>query len=59
MLMDMDTLLAHRDAHWGAEPKPVRHDLPRLTPAEAAVYDALLLHPEFDRLYAATAWVGC
>jgi len=46
MLMDMDTLLAHRDAHWGAEPKPVRHDLPRLTPAEAAVYDAL----RFDQL---------
>jgi len=45
MLMDMDTLLAHR-AHWGAEPEPARHDLPRLTPAEAAVYDAL----RFDQL---------
>ena len=45
MLMDMDTLLAHR-AHWGAEPEPVRHDLPRLTPAEAAVYNAL----RFDQL---------
>ena len=45
MLMDMDTLLAHR-AHWGAEPEPARHDLPRLTLAEAAVYDAL----RFDQL---------
>jgi hypothetical protein len=45
MLMDMDTLLAHR-AHWGAEPEPARHDLPLLTPAEAAVYDAL----RFDQL---------
>ena len=45
ILMDMDTLLAHR-AHWGAEPEPARHDLPRLTTAEAAVYDAL----RFDQL---------
>jgi hypothetical protein len=39
-LMDRETLLAHRE-HWGEEPEPVRHELPRLTPAESAVYDAL------------------
>ncbi|WP_142805223.1 DUF3322 domain-containing protein [Tepidiphilus sp. J10] len=43
-LMDRETLLAHRP-HWGEEPEPVRHDLPRLTPGEAAVYDDL----RFDR----------
>lgn len=43
-LMDRETLLAHRQ-HWGEEPDPVRHDLPRLTPEEAAVYDDL----RFDR----------
>ena len=45
LLMDRQTLLAHR-AHWGEEPDPVRHDLPHLTPEEAAVYDEL----RFDRL---------
>ncbi|BAO80779.1 uncharacterized protein conserved in bacteria [Serpentinimonas raichei] len=45
LLMDRQTLLAHR-AHWGEEPDPVRHDLPRLTPEEAAVYDEL----RFERL---------
>lgn len=44
-LMDRETLLAHR-LHWGEEPEPARHDLPRLTPEEAAVYDEL----RFDRL---------
>lgn len=44
-LMDRETLLAHR-THWGEEPEPARHDLPRLTPEEAAVYDDL----RFDRL---------
>jgi hypothetical protein len=39
-LMDRDTLLAHR-SHWGEEPDPARHDLARLTPEEAAVYDDL------------------
>jgi len=43
-LMDRETLLAHR-SHWGEEPEPARHDLPRLTPEEAAVYDDL----RFDR----------
>lgn len=43
-LMDRQTLLAHR-LHWGEEPDPVRHDLARLTPEEAAVYDDL----RFDR----------
>lgn len=43
-LMDRETLLAHR-LHWGEEPEPARHDLPRLTPEEAAVYDDL----RFDR----------
>ncbi|MCL6619676.1 DUF3322 domain-containing protein [Thermomonas hydrothermalis] len=44
LLMDRETLLAHRP-HWGEEPDPVRHDLMRLTPEEAAVYDDL----RFDR----------
>lgn len=44
-LMDRQTLLAHR-AHWGEEPEPARHDLPRLTTQEAEVYDDL----RFDRL---------
>lgn len=43
-LMDRETLLAHR-LHWGEEPDPARHDLVRLTPEEAAVYDDL----RFDR----------
>lgn len=43
-LMDRATLLAHRP-HWGEEPEPARHDLWRLTPEEAAVYDEL----RFDR----------
>jgi hypothetical protein len=43
-LMDRETLLAHR-LHWGEEPDPARHDLSRLTPEEAAVYDDL----RFDR----------
>jgi hypothetical protein len=43
-LMDRVTLLAHR-LHWGEEPAPARHDLSRLTPEEAAVYDEL----RFDR----------
>ncbi len=44
LLMDRETLLAHR-LHWGEEPDPARHDLARLTPEEAAVYDDL----RFDR----------
>jgi hypothetical protein len=36
--MDQETLLAHR-SHWGEKPEPVRHDLPRLTTDDAAVYD--------------------
>ncbi len=43
-LMDRETLLAHRP-HWGEEPEPVRHDLPRLTTEEEAVFDDL----RFDR----------
>lgn len=39
-LMDRETLLAHRD-HWGEEADPVRHDLVRLTPEEAVLYDEL------------------
>lgn len=39
-LMDRATLLAF-EAHWGAETKPTRRDLPRLTPAEQALYDDL------------------
>ncbi|MBK1699417.1 DUF3322 domain-containing protein [Thiococcus pfennigii] len=41
-LMDRETLLAHRPL-WGEEPQPARHDLPRLTPEEAALYDDLRL----------------
>jgi hypothetical protein len=43
--MDRETLLAHR-LHWGEEPEPARHDLPRLTADEAALYDEL----RFDRI---------
>ncbi|WP_285244695.1 DUF3322 and DUF2220 domain-containing protein [Pseudarthrobacter sp. fls2-241-R2A-127] len=41
VLMDQETLLAHRDA-WGAEPSPARAALCRLAPAEAALYEALV-----------------
>ncbi|WP_170252699.1 DUF2220 domain-containing protein, partial [Vogesella mureinivorans] len=44
LLMDRETLLAHRE-QWGEEPTPVRHDLPRLSDAERAVYDGI----RFDR----------
>ena len=43
LLMDEAALLAHR-AHWGHEPSPVLHDLPRLTAAEAALFDNLRQH---------------
>ncbi len=39
-LMDRDTLMAHR-AQWVDEPEPVQRDLPRLRPAEQALYDEL------------------
>ncbi len=39
-LMDRETLLAHRP-HWGEEPEPALHDLPRLSAREAALYDEL------------------
>lgn len=39
-LMDRETLLAHQ-AHWGEEPEPVKHDLPRLDPIERQLYDDL------------------
>jgi hypothetical protein len=42
-LMDKDTLLSHQPL-WGVEPSPTHRDLPRLTPAESAVYDALRHH---------------
>ncbi|QJD31256.1 hypothetical protein GNH96_00345 [Methylococcus geothermalis] len=48
-LMDRETLLAHR-LHWGEDPKPVRHDLARLTPEEAAVYDELKFNRHQPRL---------
>jgi hypothetical protein len=44
-LMDRETLIAH-ETHWGEEPEPVRHDLTRLTPDEARLYDEL----RFDRV---------
>ncbi|MFE5836661.1 Wadjet anti-phage system protein JetD domain-containing protein [Arthrobacter sp. NPDC056493] len=40
VLMDEDTLLAHREA-WGTEPSPSRAVLSRLTEEEAALYEAL------------------
>jgi hypothetical protein len=40
LLMDRDTLFAHRE-HWGREPQPVHHALPRLDPDEARLYDDL------------------
>lgn len=43
LLMDEATFMAHR-AHWGHEPQPVGRELPRLTPAEAALYHALRSH---------------
>lgn len=39
-LMDRATLEEHRPV-WGEEKKPVSHKLPRLTPAEEALYDDL------------------
>jgi hypothetical protein len=39
-LMDRKTLLAH-ESYWGHEPEPARHDLPRLTNDERALYDEL------------------
>ena len=38
VLMDQETLLAHRDA-WGHEPSPSRAALTRLTPEERALYE--------------------
>ena len=40
VLMDEETLLAHRDA-WGREPAPSRAVLTRLNASEATLYDAL------------------
>lgn len=40
VLMDEETLLAHRDA-WGREPSPSRVALSRLTAEEAALYESL------------------
>lgn len=40
LLMDQATLMAHQ-ALWGEETEPITHDLPRLTPSEAALYDQL------------------
>lgn len=45
LLMDRDTLMQHR-AHWVQEPKPQKHDLPRLTDPESRLYDDL----RYDRL---------
>lgn len=40
LLMDEETLLAHRDA-WGTEPSPSRAALSRLTAEESALHEAL------------------
>jgi hypothetical protein len=42
LLMDRVTLLKYQH-FWGAEPTPIRRDLPRLTAAESALYDDLYL----------------
>jgi len=47
LLMDRETLLAHRD-HWGEEPEPTRRELSRLSTEEAELYDEL----RSDRLQA-------
>lgn len=39
-LMDRETLPAH-EAHWGVEPEPERHDLPRRDQAQRQPYDGL------------------
>ncbi len=49
LLMDRDTLLAHR-SHWTEEPQPARHDLGRLTPSEATLYDDLRTNRLASRL---------
>lgn len=49
LLMDRETLLAHRE-QWGEEPAPVRHDLPRLSDAERAVYDGIRFDHHQPRL---------
>ncbi|NUT73315.1 Wadjet anti-phage system protein JetD domain-containing protein [Pseudarthrobacter sp. C4D7] len=41
VLMDQETLLAHREA-WGGEPAPSHAVLTRLHPSEAALYEALV-----------------
>ncbi|MGL4340605.1 MAG: Wadjet anti-phage system protein JetD domain-containing protein [Rhodoglobus sp.] len=41
VLMDRESLLAHQD-RWGREPKPTAALLPRLEPAEAALYEDLV-----------------
>ena len=40
LLMDRETFMEHRSL-WGAEPKPERRDLPRLTADEQALFDDL------------------
>lgn len=49
LLMDRTTLLAHR-VHWSEEPKPISHDLPRLSPEERALYEQLRTHALQPRL---------
>lgn len=41
MLMNRATLLANQQ-FWGAEPKPLSRDLPRLTPEEQSLYQELI-----------------
>ncbi len=49
VLMDADTLLAHRD-RWGREPTPTSAALTRLTAEERAVYDDLVTDRHAERL---------
>ncbi len=49
LMMDVDTLLAHRDS-WVTEEKQVARDLPRLTDAEALLYGGLLRGEHGDRV---------
>jgi hypothetical protein len=49
LLMDADTLVAHRDL-WGTESRQHTAELMRLTPAEREVYEGLLSHRWGDRV---------
>ena len=60
-LMDRTTLLAF-EPQWGEEAQPTRRDLPRLTPAEQALYDELRdnrlrQHLRLEQEHIGSGWV--